>query len=321
MESICSGGVWAALELCRLLIKAGADVDAQVEDDDSEEASAFCDNLGWSTLHFWAATCDSDTDLLDFALEADADFEAEEEGGCTPLHFAATFGLRSTVHLLAAGADPFAEDDEGETPLECCLRRSTDRLRDLRLHPQGEAEVLRADAPTPRDGLWLVNCDNQDGQTPVTRRLRFETLIVAAVIQAAEDAGEYGSERARAAFAAAAVTGAESGAQPSALACLRLAADGVPTAWERANARAWPHPWRDTVRCLLLCRRRQEVTGGLGLLSDDLFDAIVARAARGGGVWPTIVCTLEFRVDRTTFTERVSLLDISFPVSSPPAGV
>ena len=191
--------------------------------------------------------------------------------------------------------------------------------------------MARTDAPTPRGGCWVVFSADQDGSgREVDDRgekptLRYDEFVVAAAIRAAEAAGEYGSERARAAFAAAAETGASSGAQPSALACLRLAADGVPTAWERANARAWPLQWRETVRCLLLCRHSEADATGLGMLRDDHFDAIVARAARGGGVWPTVTCTLVFRTVLCPWDfwgrhpEHVSLFDLSFPTSKTPA--
>ena len=220
-------------------------------------------------------------------MDLDLEGADERQGGCTPLHFAASFALSSTVQLLAAGADPFAENVDGETPLEWCLRRSTDRLRDFRLYPREKVVVARADAPTPRGGDWVVTSVNQGGRQAgdINRdapTLRYEEFVVAAAIHAAENAGEYGSERARAAFAAAAETGAAAGAQPSALACLRLAADGVPTAWKRGNARAWPHPWRETVNCLLLCRRREEVATGWGC-SETTCLTRYSRAPRAAG--------------------------------------
>lgn len=44
------------------------------------------------------------------------------QGGMTPLHFAADRGdLAAAQRLVAAGADPAALDDEGQTPADIAL--------------------------------------------------------------------------------------------------------------------------------------------------------------------------------------------------------
>ena len=70
----------------------------------------------WNTGDYFEAATVADVERC---LAAGADIEARNEGGMTPLHWAAVFGTAETVTaLLAAGADPRARDESGEIPFD-----------------------------------------------------------------------------------------------------------------------------------------------------------------------------------------------------------
>jgi uncharacterized protein len=90
-------------EAAGLLLERGAEVDAF--------------GRGWMTgtaLH--SAVSRLQSDVVRILLEAGASPDVRQSAGWTPLHAAAMNGdLTSTEALLAAGADPAAENDEGRS--------------------------------------------------------------------------------------------------------------------------------------------------------------------------------------------------------------
>jgi hypothetical protein len=100
----------SATELADLLIAAGADVNGRGTD-------------GFATLPLMDAATLGRPDLVERLLRAGADVGASHRNGWTALHSAAMCDDRETVAvLLAAGADPDAADDEGDTPLTVAVK-------------------------------------------------------------------------------------------------------------------------------------------------------------------------------------------------------
>ena len=73
------------------------------------ECGYFCD------LRWWQTTTKA---RVQVKLDTGADVMARDEGGWTPLHFAAASGNPATIQpLLAAGVNVMARDKGGRTPL------------------------------------------------------------------------------------------------------------------------------------------------------------------------------------------------------------
>ena len=90
------------VECARLLLAAGAD--------------ACADAASFSVLHKAAGLKTSD--LLRMLLPLGLDLEARDDGGQTPLFYAAQYGCCENLRLLLeAGADAHARDHRGTTPL------------------------------------------------------------------------------------------------------------------------------------------------------------------------------------------------------------
>ncbi len=91
------------LEIIRLLIKAGADVNVK-------------DEYGSTPLHTAALTNSEET--INLLIKYGAKVSAKDTQGKTPLHVAASYSAsRAARALLTHGADPMARDKDGNTPL------------------------------------------------------------------------------------------------------------------------------------------------------------------------------------------------------------
>jgi uncharacterized protein len=99
-------GIGDAAAASRLLIGAGADVNARSEN-------------SLSVLPIHSAVAANHDDVVAVLVDAGADVNARQSGGWTPLHGAAQNGsLASVERLLAADADQAARNDDGMSALE-----------------------------------------------------------------------------------------------------------------------------------------------------------------------------------------------------------
>jgi death-associated protein kinase len=72
------------------------------------------DNLGNTCTH--VAQMHANADAMRFFIEAGANVNAVDRSNRTPLHVMPSYGKKTTILLLAAGADVHARDDFGQTP-------------------------------------------------------------------------------------------------------------------------------------------------------------------------------------------------------------
>jgi hypothetical protein len=103
------------VECVRLLLEAGADVNArddpEEEGEEGGEASGLC-----TPLHL--ASERGNAECVVRLLEAGADVDAREQHGSPPLHFACWWGRSECTRLLLeAGADTSVKDNDGDTSM------------------------------------------------------------------------------------------------------------------------------------------------------------------------------------------------------------
>ena len=93
-----------SIELCRLLIEKGADVNKK-------------NSLGKTPLHM--AVINSDEKCIELLLNSGADIESKDNKGITPLMNAISHGVKNniTILLLEKGANPNSTDTNGKTAL------------------------------------------------------------------------------------------------------------------------------------------------------------------------------------------------------------
>ena len=96
---------WNTREGVELLLRAGADVNAR----NKYGCTALRSTLWWLS---W------DIEVIPALIEAGADIEERYEHGMTPLTFAARQSPEAVELLLDAGVDPNAKDDEGKRALD-----------------------------------------------------------------------------------------------------------------------------------------------------------------------------------------------------------
>jgi ankyrin repeat protein len=100
---------WGSVEIARMLIEAGADVNVQ-------------DTWGNKTpLHDAART--GRVEVAQMLIDAGADLDLQDEHGRTPLHVVAIYGNVEIARMLIdAGADVNMQDIDFETPLHRAAR-------------------------------------------------------------------------------------------------------------------------------------------------------------------------------------------------------
>jgi uncharacterized protein len=103
------------LQIVRLLIDAGADVDRR----DRHGISPLLQAVGWPNI-------------MEALLDAGADVDTATIQGVTPLMSAAAFGEMASVRLLLArGADPNRRDDGGSNAAEIAGEKGEDEIASL----------------------------------------------------------------------------------------------------------------------------------------------------------------------------------------------
>jgi ankyrin repeat protein len=103
-------GLGDAAGVTRVLLEAGADVNARSDND-----------FAVRPLH--SAVAGNRSDVAALLIDAGADANARQRHGWTPLHGAAQNGATATVdRLLAAGADRAATNDDGVTAADLAAR-------------------------------------------------------------------------------------------------------------------------------------------------------------------------------------------------------
>lgn len=140
---ICAGvGVKGVVPAARLLIDAGADVN-------------YKRNKSGRTALFCAAGCRTVPELIQMLLEAGADPNLNGCDSFSALHLAARFRHTEGVRLLlAAGADPAAQDNQGKYPHDEATGRDHKECRELLLDALRERgiEVVRKMRPPTSPG-------------------------------------------------------------------------------------------------------------------------------------------------------------------------
>ena len=105
--AVCDGNDATHVALTRLLLEHGANREAR-------------NGLGWTPLH--AAALKGNTATMGILLEQKAEASAKDNTGATPLHIAAEQGrIEAVTLLLDKGADAGAKDNNGKTPAHRAL--------------------------------------------------------------------------------------------------------------------------------------------------------------------------------------------------------
>ena len=157
-------GVYSALDLTRMLVKAGANINARYERGKSELSRFTYDG----STPFMLASQTSDVPLMQLLLELGADYEMANVDGTTPLLAAAGVGwlgngdeaagteaeaLAAVELLIRLGADPNVVDYNGETVIHGAAYHN-------------RAEVVRKlIAAGANIDVW--NHENRAGRTPL----------------------------------------------------------------------------------------------------------------------------------------------------------
>ena len=112
-------GLGQAAEAGRILIAAGADVNARSDNP-------------FAVLPIHSAVAGNHDEVVAVLVDSGADVNARQRHGWTPLHGAAQNGsLASVERLLAAGADPEATNDDGATPISLARAAGHEQIVDL----------------------------------------------------------------------------------------------------------------------------------------------------------------------------------------------
>ena len=162
-------------EVIEVLINAGADVNARIDEGWSPES-------GYTPL--MAAAVESDPKVVRALINAGADVNSRNKVGWTPLILAAASENSNPeviIALIDAGADVDAQDKEGSTPLTAAAERCTNPeviavLLDSGANPAKKQEII----PPHGDHIIMMAIDyarkNENLQnTEVLERLEEET--------------------------------------------------------------------------------------------------------------------------------------------------
>jgi ankyrin repeat protein len=139
------------LECTRFLLDAGSSIDAQ----DAERETA---------LHLCK---DKEIALLEFLLTRNPSLDLRCAGGATALQKAAASGnVQCAKRLIAAGANPMIDDNQGNSPLHAlCLKVAKDQSR--LANPVADEAELVAVAKLILDLGVSPNYRNEDSMTPL----------------------------------------------------------------------------------------------------------------------------------------------------------
>ncbi len=181
----CAGNV----EMARLLIEHGADINGQGEDGDA-------------ALHMFAGR--EDISILEFLLSQGANVNVRSRQGETPLHHAAQEGCLKAARLLVSkGADVSAKTQEGKTPLDYAAfpvwNEDAHRVQQERIRKCKEVGLylLSCGAPcTVFDPAWLGDVERlrqqlADDMSLANAQANGEPLLLPAIRGGSAEAVEY----------------------------------------------------------------------------------------------------------------------------------
>jgi len=151
------------IELVKLLVSKGADVNAKNKNKDGE-------------IPLEKAIV-KDQNILIFLVSKGADVNAKDNYGFTPLHIASYYRKQKSIDfLISKGAGVNITSLDGLTPLHCIITSSSEKQPNLSDETMRCIELLISKGAN-------VNIKDKMGDTPLARALRFHRTDIADLLR------------------------------------------------------------------------------------------------------------------------------------------